>query len=69
MATVHMLSSSKKGPPDPPTRVVVARDMEFLVSHGRVINSDKLKELDVHTAFEQKQEPICFHEGTDYCHH
>lgn len=69
MTTVHMLSSSKKGPPGPPTRVVVAHDMEFLVSHGRTINSDELKELDVHAAFEQKQEPICFHEGTDYCHH
>jgi len=64
-----MLSSSKKGPPNPPTRVVVAHDMEFLVSNGRAINSDELKELDVHIAFEQKQEPIYFYEGTDYCRH
>lgn len=53
VATVHILSSSKKGPPE----WVVAHDMEFLVSHGRAINSEELKELYVHAAFEQKQEP------------
>jgi len=31
--------------------------MEFLISHGRAVNSEELKELDVHAAFEQKQEP------------
>jgi len=31
--------------------------MDFLVSHGRDINSGELKELDVLAAFEQKQEP------------
>jgi hypothetical protein len=31
--------------------------MEFLVSHGRAINSVELKELDFHAAFEQKLEP------------
>ena len=41
----------------PPPRRVGARDIELLASHGRPINSEELKELDVHVAFEQKQEP------------
>jgi len=31
--------------------------MEFLVSHGRALNSEEVKQLDIHAAFEQKQEP------------
>lgn len=47
----------RKGHQIQPPEWVVAHDMDFLVSHGRDINSGELKELDVLAAFEQKQEP------------